>query len=237
MNRHIYLFFRFLFRLFFRMVNRLEVVNAERVPAEGGLMVAANHLSYLDPPVIGAALRRRPTYLAKEELFRVPLIRGFIRHFSFPVRRGRPRPSTIKETIRRLNEGELVVIFPEGGLSVDGPGLDAKRGIGLIAAAARVSVVPVLVEGTERALPVGSRMIRPARIRITFGEPVSVKPGEALNKDRQMEFTREIMEAIEGLRCQMRNKKPGQSGEAQSFESDGLISVDTPFPGGPLWKP
>ena len=80
---------------FFKAVNRLEVLNADRVPDQGGVIVASNHLSYLDPPVMGAALRRRPVFVAKESLLDTPVIGRIMKTFCVPVRRGCPRPSTI----------------------------------------------------------------------------------------------------------------------------------------------
>lgn len=157
-----------MFRVFFG----LTVKGAGNVPKEGGVIVAANHSSYLDPPVIGVALNRQATYMAREGLFKIPLLRKFIAAFSFPVKRGSPRPSTIKEAVQRLKRGELIVMFPEGRRSQDGTFLEAKRGIGLIATMSMVPVVPALIRGTERALPVGAKFLRPARISVTFGRPL-----------------------------------------------------------------
>lgn len=192
----------FLLRLFFRVFFRLEIVNPGAVPEEGAVIIAANHVSYLDPPALGAALERRPTFMAMEELFRVPLIGAFARSFSFPVRRGRTRPSTIRETIRLLRKGELVVIFPEGGLNREG----AKRGIATVARATGTPVIPALIEGTERALPAGARVLRPARIRVTFGLPILIKEGAA-GRDTEQRIAGEIMEAIRALR------RPARAGE------------------------
>lgn len=191
---------------FFKAINRLEVLNADRVPDTGGVIVASNHLSYLDPPVMGAALKRRPVFMAKESLFSMPVTGRILRTFCVPVRRGCPRPSTIKETARRLRRGEVVVIFPEGGLTEDGSRLDPRRGVGMIAAMLGCCVVPARIDGTERALPVGSLFLKPSRIRVSFGEPIVVERGNP-GKDVHMQMTREIMEAIEGLQCSMQRAK------------------------------
>ncbi len=100
--------------IFLKVFNRLEVIGAENVPSAGGVIIAANHVSYLDPPVIGVSLKRRPVYMAREGLFKIPILGSFIKMFALPVKRGKPQPSTIKEAIRRLKKGELIVIFPEG---------------------------------------------------------------------------------------------------------------------------
>ncbi|MFN3480539.1 MAG: lysophospholipid acyltransferase family protein [Thermodesulfovibrionales bacterium] len=203
MQRFFYLFFKVLFRIVFRSLFCLEVRGAENVPKEGGVIVAANHSSYLDPPVIGVALKRQATYMAREGLFKIPLLRTFVAAFSFPVKRGRPRPSTIKEAVHRLKRGELIVMFPEGGRSENGNFLDPKRGIGLIATMSGVPVVPALIRGTERAFPVGARFIRPAKIRVVFGKPLIIQKdkgsGSEVEKDFQERVAQDIMKAITKL--------------------------------------
>ncbi|MEW6675482.1 MAG: lysophospholipid acyltransferase family protein [Nitrospirota bacterium] len=195
----LYWFFRAIFYIFLKVFNRLEVIGSKNVPDKGGVIVAANHVSYLDPPVIGAALKRRATYMAKQELFKIPLLGIFIKSFSFPVNRDRPQPSTIKEAVSRLKEGELIVIFPEGGRSVDGSLLDAKRGVGIIVAISRMPVVPALIEGTEKALPAGRKFLRPAKIKVIFGNPITIEKMER-DKDFQERISKDIMEAIKNLK-------------------------------------
>ncbi|GAB4410019.1 MAG: lysophospholipid acyltransferase family protein [Thermodesulfovibrionales bacterium] len=194
-----YCFFRSFFWIVFKLLFRLEVRDADKVPVHGGVIVASNHASYLDPLILGVALRRRATYMAREGLFRIPIIGAFVRSFSFPVKRGRPQPSTIKEAIRRLRDGELVVMFPEGGRSANGSILDAKRGVGMVAAVSGVRVVPALIEGTDRALPVGARFIRPVKVRVTFGDVMEIKAGET-GRGFQERIARDIMEAVRNLK-------------------------------------
>lgn len=199
MKNLVYPFLRFISLAFFKTVNRLEVMDAHKVPQRGGVIVASNHLSYLDPPIMSAALRRPPVFAAKESLFSMPLVGRLISSFALPVRRGRPLPSTIKEAVRRLENGEVVVIFPEGGLTADGSRLEAKRGVGLIASMFGAPVVPARIVGTERALPVGSWLIRPFKVRVAFGEPIEVKRGG--RKEEHERITRDVMVAIENLQC------------------------------------
>lgn len=199
MQRCFYLFFKVLFKIVFRFFFCLEVRGVENVPKEGGVIVAANHSSYLDPPVIGVALRRQATYMAREGLFKIPLLRTFVAAFSFPVKRGRPRPSTIKEAVHRLKRGELIVMFPEGGRSENGKILDPKRGVGLIATISGVPVVPALIRGTERAFPVNARFIRPAKIRVVFGKPIMIESRGETEKDFQERVAQDIMRAITKL--------------------------------------
>jgi 1-acyl-sn-glycerol-3-phosphate acyltransferase len=197
----LYWFFRNTFFIFFKVFNRLGVTGYENVPGTGGVIVAANHASYLDPLVVGAALKRRATYMAKEGLFKIPMIGEFVRSFSFPVRRDRPQPSTIKEAVRRLKNGELIVMFPEGGRSVGGSILDAKRGVAVIAALSRVPVVPALVSGTDASLPVGGRLLRPAKITVTFGKPLEVGREET-DREYQERISKDMMDEIKKLKVE-----------------------------------
>jgi 1-acyl-sn-glycerol-3-phosphate acyltransferase len=195
----IYLICRAILFIFFKIFNRIEVIGAENVPLTGGVIVAANHVSYLDPLVIGVALKRRATYMAREGLFKILLLGAFVRSFSFPVKRDRPQASTIKEAIHRLKQGELIVMFPEGGRSVDGRVLDAKRGVGLIVAISRMPVVPTLIKGTEKALPVGAKFLRPVKITVIFGNPIEIDKEET-DKQFKERISNGIMEAIKHLK-------------------------------------
>ena len=139
--------------------------------------------------------------MAKEGLFKIPGVGEFVRSFSFPVRRDRPQPSTIKEAVRRLKGGELIVMFPEGGRSEGGGILDAKRGVAVIAALSGAPVVPALVSGTDASLPVGGRLLRPAKITVTFGRPLEAGAGET-QKEYQERLSRDIMETIRELKVE-----------------------------------
>ncbi|NOZ25535.1 MAG: 1-acyl-sn-glycerol-3-phosphate acyltransferase [Nitrospirae bacterium] len=176
-----------------------EVRGAENIPAEGGVIIAANHMSHLDPPLIGVCIKRRAVFMAKSSLFHVPVIGWFVRRFSIPVDRGTARPSTIKEAVRRLKEGGLVVMFPEGTRSREGDVGGGKRGVAMVAAMARAKVVPALIEGTEKALPAGAAFLRPTKIRVTFGRPLEYERLET-SKGFQQRVTDEIMERIRELK-------------------------------------
>jgi 1-acyl-sn-glycerol-3-phosphate acyltransferase len=110
-----------------------------------------------------------------------------------PVDRDNPRPSTIKEAVRRLRDGELIVIFPEGGIP-DGERFgEVKRGIGVIAAMSQAPVVPALIMGTERALPVGAKIPRFKRIDVFFEKPINKKKHESAE-----DFDRRVCSEIIG---------------------------------------
>ena len=182
-----------------KLLFRYEVRGVENIPRRGGVIIAANHLSYLDPPLLGAALPRKVFFVAKADLFRIPILGRFIGVFSLPVDRENPRPSTLKNSVKVLREGYLLVIFPEGGRSPTGQMMKAQRGVGLISAMASAPVVPTLVEGTERALPVGASFIRPVKVRVTFGRPIYPEPDRPRQAVEE-EITSTIMDHIRALK-------------------------------------
>jgi len=198
------IFAAFLLRSVIRLNGGLEVIGLENVPEQGGALVAANHISYLDPPAIGSVVLRKPTFMARKGLFEIPVLKWFIRHFSFPVDREKPRPSTIKEAVRRLQSGELVLMFPEGRRSDSGEMMSAKRGVGMIASLSRVPVIPALIIGSDRALPPDARWLKRAKITIVFGTPLDVgalkdsmkNEGHALHEA----ISNAIMSEIHGLK-------------------------------------
>ena len=161
--------------------------------------MAANHASFLDPPVIGGVSTRRVRFMAREGLFKIPLFRTFIKVFSFPVKRAKPHPSAIKEAVRRLRRGELIVMFPEGSRSVDGNLLEAKRGLSVIASISRIPVVPTFIKGTGKALPVGALLPRPSKITVIFGTPLAMQKEET-EKQFQERLNRDIIKEIENLK-------------------------------------
>ncbi|MEW6410241.1 MAG: lysophospholipid acyltransferase family protein [Nitrospirota bacterium] len=157
-----------------RILFRLKVVGDENIPAEGGVIVASNHVSYLDPPLLGCAIKRRVNFMAREELFRMPLLGCLIKKFNaFPVKRDKADRTAIKKAISLLKNGEVVAMFPEGARSEDGLLQKPKPGIGLITTLSGVSVVPTYIKGTEVSMPVGVWNIRFSPVTIYFGEPLN----------------------------------------------------------------
>ncbi len=138
-------------RLPIRGLMRPRIVGREHVPRSGGIVVASNHLSYWDPPVLAHALDRECHFIAKEELFRIPGLGPLIRSLnSIPVRRGMADLRSIQEALAVLRSGGCLLIFPEGSRSPSGELQRARPGVGLLWSYARVPVVPVHVSGTHR---------------------------------------------------------------------------------------
>ena len=172
-NSCFYSFACFLIGIFARIVFRLHIIGHENIPRAGGIIVASNHLSYLDIPLLAYSIGRDADYMAKKELFSIPGLGLLIRTLgAFPVDRERLDRSTIREAIKRLKSGKVLVIYPEGTRSPNGRLQPAKPGVGMIVRMTGATVVPVAVTGTDNALPRGSWMIRRAHITIEFGKPL-----------------------------------------------------------------
>jgi 1-acyl-sn-glycerol-3-phosphate acyltransferase len=166
--------------LFFKIINPCRVVGKENVPPGGGIVVVSNHLSVFDPLLIpSACLRIWPLELmyapAKAELFENPFLSCLIRVFGgFPVRRGTGDIVAARRIIKLMQE-EKMVIFPEGTRSADGRLGEGNRAVGRLLYEARPVVIPAAVEGTEKLLPKGKKMIRPfTHLKVSFGPPLKL---------------------------------------------------------------
>jgi 1-acyl-sn-glycerol-3-phosphate acyltransferase len=188
---------RWIARIFFAF----SVEGQEHVPGSGPVILAPNHVSYLDPVVVGIAVTRRVHFMAKKELFRNPLIGWFLRGLqAYPVTRERVDPSTLKRTLSLLAAGQAVLMFPEGTRG-DGRALrPAKPGIAVVAARSGAVVVPVFHWGTERVMPRGCRRVRRAPLRVRFGPPLLFPARGRPEREAVDTFRRELMEAIAALR-------------------------------------
>jgi 1-acyl-sn-glycerol-3-phosphate acyltransferase len=157
----------------FRLGFGLEVSGQEQVPAHSGVILASNHASFLDPPVVGAACPRRVHFLARADLYRHRWLGAFLRSIgAVPLRRGEADREAIQQALAWLRQGEVIAVFPEGSRQISGRLGSARRGVGFLAQTARVPVVPVLLAGTYDALPPRARRLRRAKIRVAFGRPI-----------------------------------------------------------------
>jgi len=186
-----------------RLLFGLEERGAEHVPAAGPVLFAANHVSLLDPPVVAAGAPRQLHFLAKEQLFRVPLLGRLIRAVNArPVRRGGSDPAALRVALRVLEEGGALLIFPEGSRGPEGVLRAARPGAAMLAVMTGAPVVPVYVSGTGRAWPTGRWLPRPAKVRVVFGAPLRFgAPGRGEERKQAYErASREMMAAIARLR-------------------------------------
>ncbi len=163
-------------RQLLRVAFGARTLHPDRVPTGGAFLVAANHESYLDPPLIGAFMpRRRLSFVARAGLFSTGVLGWVIRRLNaIPLREDTGDAAAIRETARRLGEGSPVLIFPEGSRSPDGQMQEFKRGAALLVKRARCPVLPVAVKGCFEAWPRGRRLPRLRRpIALAFGRPIA----------------------------------------------------------------
>ena len=166
----------YLQKIFYKTYLSLKVYHQDKIPRRGGYIIASNHLSNLDPMLVGVASGRHLSFVAKKSLFKNPLVNFFLYQFgAFPVTRGAFDLQGIKEALRRLQAGQGVVMFPQGGRrSQDLDASGVKAGVGFLAIKAQVPIVPTLVIGSDQAMPPGAQGIRRAKVAVVFGDPVVV---------------------------------------------------------------
>jgi 1-acyl-sn-glycerol-3-phosphate acyltransferase len=185
-----------------RLLFRVEIHGRHHIPATGPVLIIANHSSLLDPPLVGGAVPRRVTFLAKAELFRIPGFGALIRRLGAqPLRRGGADPSALRTAQRVLQDGGVLLVFPEGTRGEEGTLREAKPGAALLAMQTGVPVVPAYVRGSGRAWPRGRRLPRPAKVVVTFGPPLSFTRATGADRKAQYEAaSRRMMAAIAELK-------------------------------------
>ena len=150
----------------------IKIIDRKKVPMEGPVILAPNHVSFFDPPVVACSSPRALTFMAKEELFKPPVFGPLIRSVNaHPLKRGAGDTSAIKLALEKLAEGHCLIMFPEGTRG-DGKTLgEMQSGVAMLAKRSGALVVPVGVFGTHRILPKGKKWPRFSRIRVAFGTP------------------------------------------------------------------
>lgn len=153
----------------------LKVYGRQHVPPRGGVLIVSNHQGNLDPVVIAVQLRRPLNYIAKSELFENGGAAWILRAVNaFPVRQGAGDVGAVKETIRRLQEGHLLNIYPEGSRTPDGEIAALQNGVALIIRRARVPVVPAVIVGSYEAWPIHRKVFQPWPVRVRYGPPMDL---------------------------------------------------------------
>ncbi len=173
----------------------VQVVGRQNVPETGPLIIASNHLSWVDVPLIPAFLKRKVVYMAKDETFQGKM-GWFVRFLgAFPVKRGEADRQSLRTAEEQLKAGRILSIFPEGTRSKIHKLGQAHAGMGMIALRSGAPVVPVAIYGSEKAF----KKFRP-RITITFGEPMILKPkGKKITREDIDESTEHVMLRIASM--------------------------------------
>lgn len=187
-----YDFASFAVRLLLAVLARCSVEGTERLPRDGAFLIVSNHLSLIDPPVLGALIPRRIVFMAKEELFHVPIIGQLVSWYgAFAIRRGEADRQALRKAVGVLEHGQVLGMFPEGTRSKTGKMNEAHPGAALIALLSGATVVPVAITGTDRVQSPLSLLTRP-RIAVRVGEPFKMERVRS-RKENLEDATREMM--------------------------------------------
>src|SRR5262245_12581875 len=188
-----------MFRVVFAVYFRWRVYHPERVPLEGPVILAANHASFIDPPLVGAGLKRAINYLARESLFRFPVVGTILRAVnSVPVDRDGGGAAGLKAILGRLLAGGGIILFPEGTRTRDGRLQPARSGIGLTVIKSDAAVVPVRVFGTFEAFGRHLKFPRPYPIVVKYGQPILFDRLRAESEGCSKQRLKEIYQQVSG---------------------------------------
>jgi 1-acyl-sn-glycerol-3-phosphate acyltransferase len=169
------------------------------VPRTGGFIVAANHASYLDIPLLGCGMRRRAWYLGRSDLFPVPGVNQILQWLGWiPLRTGRLDRDAFSKAVRLIKAGKVVVIFPEGRRTLDGQLQSPKSGIGVIVAQTGCPVVPAYLKGTYQVLPTGAKWPRFRPVTVLYGDSLMFSRSGESSESKQFyhEVSRIVMDRI-----------------------------------------
>lgn len=211
-----YSFASFAVRLLLRLLAQCKVEGLEKLPKTGPLLLVSNHLSLIDPPVLGALLPRRIVFMAKEESFRNPILGPLVKGYgAFSVRRGRPDRQALRHATAALAQGKVVGIFPEGTRSKTGRLNRAYSGAALIALLSRATVVPVAILGTDQIRSLFSLFSQPT-ITLRIGDPFTLERSREGKEDLDA-LTQQMMGRIAAL---LPKERRGFYAEAVEGQSD-----------------
>src|SRR5712671_1288303 len=185
------------FRTVYATYFRWCVYNPERVPLTGPVILASNHASFIDPPLVGSGLKRDINYLARESLFRFPVLGWILRRVNaVPVDRDGGGAAGLRAILDRLHAGGAIILFPEGTRTKDGRLQPARSGIGLTVIKSAAPVIPVRVFGTYEAYGRYSKFPRPQPIAVKYGRPMRFEHLRAEAKTCSKARLKEIYQQI-----------------------------------------
>ena len=190
-----YTFVRILVSLPTLLIYRVRAIGAENVPRSGPLLLAPNHFSQMDHFFIGLYLRRKVRFMAKSQMFGPPVLTYIYKHGGvFPVRRGHHDEEAIETALTILDQGEMLLVYSEGGRSRSGKLGAVKPGIGRIALESGVTVLPVAIHGSEKVRR--WKRLRFPKVTVQFGEALSFEREQAPSRERQLEVAEQIFAPV-----------------------------------------
>lgn len=199
----VYNIFYNLAKLLARMIFSMRVIHPERMVESGPLLIAVNHSSFFDPPLAGICSRRGVFYLARKTLLKWPFFGPLFPAMNvIPVERDGNDMSALREVIKKVKEGNAVLLFPEGTRSINGNLQPARAGIGLVIAKTGAPVLPMRIFGAYEAFPKNARHFQASRITVVIGEPIHFTEEEISNTSREtyQHLSDRVMEAIGALK-------------------------------------
>ena len=179
-----------------------KAVHRERIPETGGLILAMNHESYLDPPLAGIACQRELFYLARKTLLQWPILGPILPKMNvIPVDQDRADMSALKTVIKQIRAGQATVIFPEGARTLDGQLQPAQPGLGLVIAKTLAPVVPMRIFGAHKAFPRGGKLHPFTPITLVVGEPMFFTKDDLVGQGRELyqRLSERVMERIAAI--------------------------------------
>ncbi len=196
----------FLIRNLARLLFRMKIIDVENIPSKGPFILACNHISYFDPPLVGSSFKREVHFMAKKELFRNRLFGRLISHFNaHPINRDSFDKAAIEMISRVLNSDQGVMIFPEGTRAKKGTFLPPRPGIGMIAISNSIPVVPAYINGAN---DLWGCFLGRSRLGVIFGQPMDKAELEHYEKDKQgyRRLAEDIMARIKALKMEFFEK-------------------------------
>ena len=192
-----YKIFKFLCRIWYGIFLRTKVIGAENIPSDGAFILAANHMTNWDPPFLGTFISREVCFMGKEELFKNPVMAAVCRGLHvFPVKRGAADKTAIKTALKILKNGDCLGIFPEGTRSKTGKIGKAESGVSLIAAMAKVPIIPAAIVNTEKIFSAEKKF---PRLAVVYGKPIYFD-GNTKDKEHLANFAQFVMAEVAKLK-------------------------------------
>ena len=192
----LYAIFKMLFKVFLTITSRFQVSGHENIPTSGPVILTANHVSNWDPILLGCAVKRQVHFIAKEELFRIPIVGPLLRAWgAFPVRRGRGDREAIAKSLEVLKMDKVLGIFIEGGRNKGNPDqMRPQSGTAMLATHSGAPVVPVALINTDRLFK---------KMRVVIGKPLTFTDSEEIpKKELYQQISQELVAEITRLKSE-----------------------------------